>query len=206
VSHFRDIDGLVKNAIPREELAGARRRIIYHMGIPDFEKASNGPRLVVLDNHLNDAYSRDVCIIFTKGSFHRNVSVILITQNVFHQGCFSSDNSLNDKYLAVFKNVRAKNQFSYIARQMYPEESNWLYESYLDATRRLRSYLLLDLGQDTYDLLRLRTHIFPSKATVVYAAVSYEKDTVELSPLTSPRRPDCEKASSRIRTRIWCSA
>jgi hypothetical protein len=50
----------VKNAIPREQLAGARRRIIYHRVIPDFEKASNDPRLVVLDDLLNEAYSRDV--------------------------------------------------------------------------------------------------------------------------------------------------
>jgi hypothetical protein len=27
-----------------------------------------------------------VCDLFTKGSHHRNISVVLITQNLFHQG------------------------------------------------------------------------------------------------------------------------
>lgn len=43
------------SAIPSEQLAGSGGRIIYHRGIPDFEKASNGPRLVVLDDPLNEA-------------------------------------------------------------------------------------------------------------------------------------------------------
>jgi hypothetical protein len=93
------------------------------------EKTINGTRLIVLDDLLNEAYSRDMCDLFTKGSHHRNISVILITQNLFHQGRFSRAISLNAKYIVVFKNVRDKNQFAYLARQVYPEDSNGLYES-----------------------------------------------------------------------------
>jgi hypothetical protein len=77
----------------------------------------------VLDDLLNEAYSREVYDLFTKGSHHRHISVILITQNVFHQGRFSRDISLNAKYLVVLKNVRDKNQFAYLAKQVYPEDS-----------------------------------------------------------------------------------
>jgi hypothetical protein len=90
-----------------------------------------------------------VCDLFTKGSHHRNISVILITQNVFHEGRFSRDISLNARCLVVFKNVRDRNEFAYPARHVYPEDSNGLYESYLSATRRPHGYLLLDLVQDT---------------------------------------------------------
>jgi hypothetical protein len=69
------------------------------------EKTNNGTRLVVLNDLLNEAYSSDVCDLFTKGSHHRNISVILITQNLFHQGRFSRDISLNAKYIVVFTNV-----------------------------------------------------------------------------------------------------
>jgi hypothetical protein len=72
--------------------------------------------------------------------------------------------------------VRVKNQFAYLARQVYPEDSNRLYESYLDATRNPHGYLLLDLAQDTDERLRFRTLIFPSEVTVVYAPVGYEKN------------------------------
>jgi hypothetical protein len=63
---------------------------------------------------------------FHQGKPSQEISVILITQNLFHQGRFSRDISLNTKYLVVFKNVRDKNQFVYLARQVYREDSNGL--------------------------------------------------------------------------------
>jgi hypothetical protein len=121
-----------------------------------------------------------VCDLFTKVRHHGNISVILIAQNVFHQGRFSRYISLNANYNFVFKNVRDKNQFAYLARLVYPEDSNGLYENYLDLTRRPHGYLLLDLALDTGDRLRFRTNIFPSEFSVMYAPVGYEKDKVEL--------------------------
>jgi hypothetical protein len=159
------------------------------------------PETIVLDDLLNEAYSRRVCDLFTKGSHHRNIRVILITQNLFHRGRFSTDISLNAKHLVVFKNVRDENQFAYLARQVYPEDSNGLYESYLEATRKPHGYLLLYLAQDTDDRLRFRTNIFPSEITVVYAPVGDETDRSNYHLY----RPDCERPSSRIRTGIWCS-
>jgi ABC-type dipeptide/oligopeptide/nickel transport system ATPase component len=42
----------------------------------------------------------DVCDLFTKGSNHWNISVILITHNLFHLGRFSREISPNAKYLS----------------------------------------------------------------------------------------------------------
>ena len=94
-------------------------------------------------------YSKDVCDLFTKGSHHKNISVILITQNVFHQGRFCRDISLNAKYSVALKNFRDKSQFQYLARQVHPEDSDSLYKAYLDATERPHGYLILDFAQDT---------------------------------------------------------
>ena len=58
------------------------------------------------------------------------------------------DISLNAKYLVVLKNVRDKNQFLFLARQVYPEDSNSLYRAYLNATEKAHGYLMLDLSQD----------------------------------------------------------
>ena len=80
------------------------------------------PCLIILDDLLNEVYSKDVCHLFKKGSHHRNISVILITQNLFHQGLFCRDISLNAKYSAALKNVRGKSQFQYLARQVHPED------------------------------------------------------------------------------------
>ena len=44
-----------------------------------------------------------------KGSHHRNISVILITQNLFHQANYCRTISLNAKYIVLLKNARNKN-------------------------------------------------------------------------------------------------
>jgi ABC-type dipeptide/oligopeptide/nickel transport system ATPase subunit len=103
------------------------------------------PRLLILDDLLNQVYSKNVCDLFTKVSHHSSVSAILITQNLFHQGRFCRDISLNAKYLVLLKNVSDKQQFSYLARQVYPEHTDSLYRAYLNATRKAHGYLLLDL-------------------------------------------------------------
>ena len=142
------------SAITREQLAGAGRGTFHHRGIPDFEKASDVTRLIVLENLLCEAYSRDACDLFTKG-IHDTISFILSKENVFHQGRFSRDISLNAKYLIVLKNVHVKNQFASLANQVYPENSNRLYESNLDAIRP-HGYLQLDRVQDMDECLRFR--------------------------------------------------
>jgi hypothetical protein len=51
---------------------------------------------------------------------------------------------------------------------------------YLDAPRRTHDYLLVDFAQDTDDLLRFPTAIFPSEITVVYAPLkNNEEDKVK---------------------------
>jgi hypothetical protein len=139
---------------------------------------------VILDDLLNDVYSQQVCNLFTKGSHHRSISVILITQNLFHQGRYCRDISLNAKYIVVLKNVRDKNQFRHLARQVYPENSGSLYKAYLEATERPHGYLVLDLSQDTNDLLRFRTNIFPQEKRIppiIYAAIEDGTSAIELS-------------------------
>jgi hypothetical protein len=84
-------------------------------------------------------------------------------------------------YLVLLKNVRDKNQFTYLARQVFPEDSDGLYKAYQDATQRPHGYLVLDLSQDKEDRLRFRTIIFPSEyPPLIYAAVGYEKDKIKL--------------------------
>ena len=127
----------------------------------DFNNSGENPYLIILDDLLNDAYPKDVCDLFTKGSHHRNITVILITQNLFHQGKYYRDISLNAKY--VLKNVRDMDQFSYIARQVLLHVSNGQSQAYLHATVAPQGYLLFDLSRDTDDSLRFRTSIFPNE-------------------------------------------
>jgi len=113
-----------QSVVPHQTLAALRKNLRVREGLPEkFENAQGLPCLFILDDLLNEVFSRAVCDPFTKGSHHRNLSVILITQNFFHQAPHCRDISLNAKYLVALKNVRDRNQFAYLAWQMLPEAS-----------------------------------------------------------------------------------
>ena len=109
----RDFDGGViwcyseKSAVPTPTELPPKSNVHFNEGVPTdfFENARGRPCLVILDDLLNDVYSKQVCDLFTKGSHHRNISVILITQNLFHQGRYCRDISLNAKYLIFISHV-----------------------------------------------------------------------------------------------------
>jgi len=81
-----------KSALPSHLPAYIR----IHEGVPeDFGSENREPSFVILDDLLTDVYSKQMCELFTRGGNHCNISVILITQNLFHQGRFCRDTSLN---------------------------------------------------------------------------------------------------------------
>jgi hypothetical protein len=169
-------------AVHRQDLQNLHKNVSYHDGVPEeFGDAQGRASLIILDDLLNQVYSQNVCDLFTKGSHHRNTSVILYTQNLFHQGRHCRDISLNAKYLVPLKNTRDKNQFTFFARQVYPEHSHSLYEAYLDATKRPHGYIILVFGKNTNDLLRFRTNVLPDQyPPIIYANVGQETNTVLL--------------------------
>ena len=106
--------------------------------------------------------------LFTKRSHHKNISVMLLTQNIFHQSKHSRTINLNTHYMVIFKNVRDASQITNLGKQMYPGSVNYLRASYEDTTSNPYGYLLIDLKPDTPDSLRLRTDIFPGEIHYVY--------------------------------------
>jgi hypothetical protein len=71
-------------AIPYQQMARKEHVCLHEASPADFINGGDKPSLILLDDLLNNAYSKDVCDLFTKDSHHRNISVILITQNLFH--------------------------------------------------------------------------------------------------------------------------
>lgn len=138
--------------------------IEFHEGTPqtaDYSNDNHKTKLIILDDLMRESSGDVVLDLFTKNSHHKNLSVIFITQNLFYQGKSSRDISLNTTYMVIFKNPRDRAQIKHLARQVYPQDSKFLWEAYLDATREPHSYLFLDLSQEALDEFRVRTCIFP---------------------------------------------
>ena len=86
-----------------------------------------------------------------------------IVQNLFHRGKYQRTISLNAHYMVVFKNPRDVSQIMALAQQMYPKRTKYFLEAYAATTARPHGYLLIDMKQDTPDILRLRHQIFPGE-------------------------------------------
>jgi len=68
---------------------------------------------------MDSAYSTKVSQLVAKGSHYRNISLVLFTQNFFHQGPSSRHILLTSQYIVVFKNHRDKTQIVHLARHVY---------------------------------------------------------------------------------------
>lgn len=135
--------------------------ITYSQGIPDMSMFDGQqPQLLIIDDLMRESDGR-IVDIFTKGSHHRNLSVFYITQNLYHQGRGQRDISLNASYIIYFKNPRDRTQIRHLARQVFPENAKFVEEAYKDATLEAHGYLLIDLKQNTNDICRFKSKIFP---------------------------------------------
>ena len=63
--------------------------------------------LVVLDDLMSECSNdQRVADLFTRGSHHRGISVLYLTQNLFPPGKLSRTISLNSHYFVIFRNPR----------------------------------------------------------------------------------------------------
>ena len=83
------------------------RDVKFIEGIPDTSDWNvDRRRLIILDDLMSETNS-GVTDLFTKGSHHRNMSVIQVTQNLFPKKKEQRTISLNSHYIVVFNPIRA---------------------------------------------------------------------------------------------------
>jgi hypothetical protein len=113
--------------------------------------------------------------LFTKESHHRNLSIIYIVQNIFHQSKEMRNISLNAHYIVLFKSPRDKQQISMLARKINPGRVQEFMRSYEDATSRPHGYLMLDLKPTTDGQQRRKTDILPGEIAMFLHKQSYRQ-------------------------------
>jgi hypothetical protein len=136
-------------------------------GIPNSDILDGRRTMLIIDDLMSETDDR-ITKLFTKGSHHKNASVVYISQNLFNKGKENRNISLNTHYLVLFKNPRDSAQIAHLGRQIFPDRVKYFREAFADATTRPYGYLLVDLKTTTPDDLRLRTDIFPNTDTIVY--------------------------------------
>ena len=178
---FRVIDNATKMVTPSpskivycygeyQELFNRYPEVIFHQGLPSIDQFDGSETTLLIVDDLMMETNETVANLFTRGSHHRNVSIMFLAQNLFPKNKFARTISLNAHYMILFKNPRDASQFANLARQMYPKSSKFAVEAYQDATREPYSYLLLDLTPEQDEDLRLLTNIFPGEKHYVYVS------------------------------------
>jgi adenylate kinase family enzyme len=148
--------------------------IIFHEGLPsseDIEKITENKKhnIVILDDLMVEVVkNKDIEHLFTRGSHHKNLTILYLNQNMFCQGRSSRSITLNCHYLVLFKNLRDCSQIQKLGQQIFPGNSKFLVESYKDALHSPFGYLVIDLSPRTEETFRLRTKIFPGEDTIIY--------------------------------------
>ena len=124
------------------------------------DKEPGEKTLLILDDlYLQAMKHQTVVEAFIKGR-HSDLSVILITQNVFMKGPFARDISLNATHFILLR-MRDFGQVENLARQIYGKRKvTDVLEIYKRAVmRKTYGYILLDLSLKTPQLLQLRSNI-----------------------------------------------
>ena len=143
------------------------KNIEFVKGLPNLDEISNC--LLVLDDLAQDCIdNKDKVHLFTVGSHHRNISVVLLTHNIFENGKYMRTISLYCSYLVVFNNLRDKKQIKYLGAQLFPGEIKYFEEILQDVFRKQEHrFLIIDLLPTTLNEFRLRTFDFKNKIVYV---------------------------------------
>ena len=147
-------------------------RIEFVNGIPDHLNDQHyidvsKRNVLVFDDLMTEAKcDQRIADLFTKGSHHRNISVVYLTQIFFPQGKACRDIILNTQYMVLFNNPIDRQQVATLARRIYPSTSAVFMKWFEPATPYPYGHLVIDLKSDTAEKDRLHTKIFDTAKTM----------------------------------------
>ena len=148
--------------------------ISFHEGLPDAEKIDHWSQnkehmVLVLDDLLSSAVnSVEVLNLFTIKCHHQNISILMLTQNLFFSGKFMRTISLNVSYIICLKNHRDQHQLTVLGKQILPGQLDYFMAAYEQSTKKRYGYLLIDLCPHTEKTYLLRTNIFVGENCTIY--------------------------------------
>ena len=115
-------------------------------------------KLIVIDDLMHrEVEDKEMELLFTQGTHHKCVSVILITQNLYPRGKHARTIALNTWYLVLMKNLRDVSQVGILGRQLYPGRVKGFMKAYEDSLGSKQGYLIVNTsprGDDQYGLSR----------------------------------------------------
>ena len=157
-----------------DEMERTLKNFRSKQGLPSSEEleeftADRRHKLIVIDDLIHRVVEdKEMELLFTLGTHHKCVSVILITQNLYPRGKHARTIALNTWYLVLMKNLRDVSQVGILGRQLYPGRVKGFIKAYEDALGSKQGYLIVDTSLHGDDQYCLRSRVFPGQDPLVY--------------------------------------
>lgn len=134
------------------------------------EFSPNVRSLLIIDDLMSEMKNSDMLsILFSRGSSKRNLSIILIVQNLYFCGKAAVDVRRNSDYVVLFRSKQDKRQIRCFAQQICPENSKFFMDAFTDATAEPYGYMLVDLTNHCPDEFMFRARLLEPEGMVIYA-------------------------------------
>ncbi|CAC5379718.1 unnamed protein product [Mytilus coruscus] len=185
-----------KTVVPRVEFFGG---IAVDLESDNFFDPSIRNMIILDDLMSTSAKDSRINDLFTEGIHHRNLSVVVLNQNMY----FGKDPTQrrNCHYLVLLNNPIDRQPVMTLGRQMYPTRSDLFPRKSEEATRRPYGFLLVDLTSGTTESSRLRTDVLQTGSGVDNSeAVEEMKDDDSFD--TESTTSDIADSLSRLGTSV----
>ena len=152
-----------------------RAPLHFHKGLPsqeDIDNLYNGEFYIIVLDDLMEKIGK--CIEmqehFTKYCHHRNMTAIMVSQNVFQKGPNARTISLNTHIHILFANKRDEVQVSILVHQLFHSETDkkkflTMYDEHM---KQCYAYLVIDCTPQYPSEIKVCTDIFPRQLTYTF--------------------------------------
>ena len=151
---------MYKHWQPAYDIIRSSVGVEFIQGIPlslDFDP--NIRNLCVIDDMMSEiAKDARITQLFTEGSHHCNLSVLILNQNLYHDK--DPTQRRNTQYLALWNCPSDKSQIMTLAQRMFPGQSHVFMNKFHEATAKPYGYLFVDLKPYTTADKRLVVNAF----------------------------------------------
>ena len=140
------------------------RNIQFYKGLPDsFDNLIDSSKtgLAIFDDLMSECGNNKLITeFFTKRTHHENVSIIFITQNLFHEGKERKNFVKNTTYLCIFNSPLDQTISYYLGRKLLPKHSKIFINIFSRAVKTPHGYLFIDGHQRTPSDAMFRSDMF----------------------------------------------
>ena len=124
--------------------------------------------LVCDDFSRESAKSELIESLFVRGCHHLNITLIMLTQQLFYPGASRRTQSINTSYNIFMRNPAGADQVAIFARQRFPCRSKEFIATYDKVMAKKYAHIMVDSHPSSDSSIAIRSGLLPHEPITVY--------------------------------------